>query len=184
MAMSKRKLLAMVVLLFTIGLIAYQWSREFVVIRVEEGLHRASLPRIDFESSSPTKIDAWSGRSIDLIRGQKRLRISCSECFVTPRDGSDQIRFLTIHSRALTQEQIESLHSDYCVVFDAHEQIDRFASWAAGDQKELVSMNQFDGPRVYNLSVHRTYDKNSPWFASIEVAWPCKTARGERSSGE
>ncbi len=29
-------------------------------------------------------------------------------------------------------------------------------------------MNQFDGPRVYNFSVHRTYDKNSPWFASID----------------
>ncbi len=36
MAMSKLRLLAMVVLLFTIGLIAYQWTREFVVIRVEE----------------------------------------------------------------------------------------------------------------------------------------------------
>ncbi len=46
--MSKLRLLAMVVLLFTIGLIAYQWTREFVVIRVEEGLHRASLPRFDF----------------------------------------------------------------------------------------------------------------------------------------
>ncbi len=101
----------MVVLLFTIGLIAYQWTREFVVIRVEEGLHRASLPQIAFESSSPTKIDACSGQSIDRFESWAKaiadFLFGMFRNTVMVRPDS----LFTIHSRALTQEQIESLHS-------------------------------------------------------------------------
>ena len=182
--MSRLRLLFVFVLVFTVGFVAYQWKRESAVISVKDQLLRESVPLGVFETSSPTKVDAWSGQSIDLQRGAKRLRISCQECFVTPCDDSNQIRFLTIHSVALTLQQLESLHSDYCVVFDAPEQINGFTNWAASDNNELVSMNKFDGSRIYNFSVHRTYDTKSPWFASIEVAWPCKIEGDVTSSSD
>lgn len=182
-AMSKSRLLFVGILVLAVGFVAYQRKRESMVISVEDVLLKESLPLKVFETSSATEVAAWSGQWIDLRRGTKRFRVFCEECFVTPCDSSNQIRFLTIHSEALSQQQIESLHSDYCVVFDAHEQIDRFASWAASDHKELVSMNKFDGSRVYNFSVHRTYNTEFPWFASIVLAWPCKVV-GSDSSGE
>lgn len=181
--MSKSRLLFVGILVLAVGFVAYQRKRESMVISVEDVLLKESLPLKVFETSSATEVAAWSGQWIDLRRGTKRFRVFCEECFVTPCDSSNQIRFLTIHSKALSQQQIESLHSDYCVVFDAHEQIDRFASWAASDHKELVSMNKFDGSRVYNFSVHRTYNTEFPWFASIVLAWPCKVV-GSDSSGE
>jgi hypothetical protein len=180
--MSKSRLLFVGILVFSVGFVAYQWKRESMVISVEDGLLKESLPLKVFETSSATEVAAWSGQWIELRRGSKRLRVFCEEFYVTPCDGSNQIRFLTIHSEALTQQQIESLHSDYCVVFDAHEQIDKFANWAASDHKELVSMNKFDGSRVYNFSVHRTYGTESPWFASIGVAWLCKVVGSDSSS--
>ena len=181
-AMSKSRLLLVGILVFTVGLVVYQWKRESIVISVDDGLLQESLPLKVFETSSATKVGAWSGQSIDLRCGSKRLRISCRECFVTPCYGSNQIRFITLHSNVLTHQQLELLHSNFCVVFDAPEQIDRFASWAASDQKERVSMNKFYGSRIYNFSVHRTYDTKSPWFVSIEVAWPCKVVGSDSSS--
>lgn len=179
--MSKLMRMAFVISLFLIVLLAFQWNRTFVVIHIEDALRRESVPTSVFEKATQTKVEAWSGRSIALIRGPKRLGLTCNECFVMPCDNSSQIRFLTIHSYPLTQTQLESLHADYCSVFDANEHSNTFADWASSDHKDLVSMNTFDGSRIYSFSVHRTYDTTSPWFASIGVAWRCNEEKSVES---
>lgn len=180
--MKKQVLLLIVAVLFTVGFITYVRRRESELINIEAGVLRESLPMREFEKSSATKIEAWSGKSIDLLRKTKRLQIACKECFVTLCDDSKTIRFFTVHTSELSQQQLDELHSDFCDVFEAYEQIPQFANWMSGDHKQLLSMNKFDESRVYNFSVHRTYDTKFPWFASIEVAWSCRSVEIDGSS--
>jgi hypothetical protein len=150
------------------------FSKRKVVLIVDGNLPRTAFPIAVFENSTSTRVDAWSNADIELHRGLKKLQLKAKESFVVLCDDAQQVRFFTVHSIGLTDEQLRALHSNFCEVFDAPELVDRFNDWSRSDRSELVSMNKFMKPHVYNFSVHRTYDKSLPWFASVEVAWSCE----------
>lgn len=183
MAMKKKIVIALVAIsLFLVRFVAMRSQTPIIGLDVTKSLSTRAVPIEAYHAKSPTLIHPWCGKNLSLRRESKELKVTCAECFVTPCSHGEIIRFLTIHSQPLNMIVLDSIHKEFCNVLEAAEHVDEFERWRSGDQSSLFSKNVFDESRVYNFSVHRTYDTSLPWFVTIDISWPCTTEGGAVTS--